>query len=129
MRRVFTGLAILLLVIVVAQFYFAASGAFAAGPGDESFRAHDALGWVIFFLPVVMAVVAALARLPWRLVGMAALVAGLTSLQVLIAVVARGVGDGTTAGQLIFGLHAVSGLAILAVAVLIVWRARASAPR
>ena len=127
MRRAFAGLAILLLLIVVAQFFFAASGAFSTAPQDESFRPHHALGYVIFLLPVLMAVVAALARMPGRFIGMPALVAGLTSVQVLIAVLAEDAGDSTTAGQLIFGLHAVNGLVILAVAGMIVRQARALA--
>lgn len=125
MRKAFACLAILLMLIVVAQFFFAASGAFSTAPKDESFRAHYALGYVIFLLPVVMTIVAALARMPGRLIGMTALVAGLTVVQVLIAVLAKAVGDTTTAGQLVFGLHAVNGLVILAVAWMIVRQARA----
>ena len=129
LRRVFAGLAILLMLVVLAQFYFAATGAFSTAPKDEAFRPHLALGWVVFFLPVVMAIVAALARMPGRLIGMAALVAGLASVQVLIAAVANGLDDtggtSTTAGQLVFGLHAINGLVIAAVVGMIVRRARA----
>jgi chromate transport protein ChrA len=59
---------------------------------------------------------------------MAALVAGLTVVQVVIAVLAGAfgdTGDSTTVGQLVFGLHAVNGLVILAVVGMIVRRARA----
>ncbi|PWU59337.1 hypothetical protein DLE60_17085 [Micromonospora globispora] len=125
MRKAFAALATLLLLIVIAQFFFAATGAFSTAPNDESFRMHHALGYVIFLVPVVMVVVAALARMPGRLIGMAALVSGLTAVQVLIAVVARAFGESTTAGQLVFGLHAVNGLAMLAVAGMIVRQARA----
>jgi hypothetical protein len=52
-------------------------------------------------------------------------IAGLTSAQVLIAEVARGLGEDTAAGRLVFGLHAVNGLVILAVAGAIVRQARA----
>jgi hypothetical protein len=85
------------------------------------------LGYVIFLLPLLMAIVAASARMPGRLIGMAVLVAGLTSVQVLIAKLAMAIsdsGDGPT-GAIIFGLHAVSGLAIPAVAWLILRRALA----
>ena len=122
MRKAFAGLAILLMLVVVAQFFLAASGAFSTAPKDESFRPHRALGYVIFLLPVVMTIVAALARMPGRLIGMAALVAGLTVVQVVIAVLARAfgdTGDSTTVGQLIFGLHAVNGLVIVAVGALV----------
>jgi O-antigen ligase len=127
MRKIFAGLAILLMLVVVAQFYLAASGAFSTAPNDESFRPHRVLGYVIFFLPVLMTIVGALARLPGRLVGMAGLVAGLTVVQMVIAQVAKAFGDtddSTTAGQLVFGLHAVNGLAILAVVGMIVRQAR-----
>jgi hypothetical protein len=122
-RKTFAGLAALLLLVVVAQFYFAATGAFNPAPKDEAFRAHLALGWVVFFLPVVMTIVGALARMPGRLIGFAALVAGLASVQVLIAALARAAGDDSTAGQLIFGLHAVNGLLILAVSGLLLRQA------
>ena len=128
MRKAFAGLAILLMLVVVAQFFLAASGAFSTAPNDESFRPHRALGYVIFLLPVVMTIVAALARMPGRLIGMTALVAGLTVVQVVIAVLARAfgdTGDSATVGQLIFGLHAVNGLVILAVVGMIVRQARA----
>jgi Family of unknown function (DUF6220) len=125
MRKAFAGLAILLMLAVVAQFFLAASGAFSTAPKDESFRPHLALGSVIFFLPVVMTVVAALARMRKLLVGLSALVAGLTAVQVLIAVIAEAFGDSTTVGQLIFGLHAVNGLVIMAVVATIVRQTRA----
>ncbi|NES16907.1 MULTISPECIES: DUF6220 domain-containing protein [Micromonospora] len=129
MRKLFAGLAALLMLAVVAQFYFAASGAFSTAPNDEAFRPHRALGYVIFLLPVLMVIVAALARMPGRLFGMTGLVAGLTVVQVVIAVLARAFNDtgdtSTTAGQLIFGLHAVNGLAILAVTGNVVRQARA----
>ena len=129
MRRVFALLATLLVLVVVAQFFLAASGAFDTAPNDESFRPHRALGYVIFLLPVVMTIVAALARMPGRLIGMTALIAGLTVVQVVIAVLAKAFNDtgdtSTTAGQLIFGLHAVNGLIILALAGTVAYRARA----
>lgn len=118
MRKAFAGLATLLLLIVVAEFYFAARGAVSPGPHADSYRPHHALGYVIFLMPLLMAVVAALARMPKRLIGLALLVAGLTSVQVLIAKLAAALND--TAGPLVFGLHAVSGLAIPAVAWVVV---------
>ena len=116
MRKAFSALAILLLLILVAQFFFAASGAFGAAADDRSYRPHHALGYVIFLVPVAMVVVAALARLPGRLIGLTALVPALTAVQVVIAEVAKALGDGSTAGQLVFGLHALNGVAMLAVA-------------
>ncbi|MDG4825604.1 DUF6220 domain-containing protein [Asanoa sp. WMMD1127] len=114
MRKAFVGLSALLVLVVVAQFYFAATGAF-----GSDFAAHLALGWAVFFLPVVLVLVAAAGRLPGRLIGLPALVAGLAALQVGIAAVADALGDDSTAGVLVFGLHAVNGLAILGVSVAI----------
>ncbi|GIJ10297.1 DUF6220 domain-containing protein [Micromonospora andamanensis] len=122
MRRVFAGLAILLLLIVLAEFYFSAAGAASSAPRAEAYRPHHALGYVIFFVPVVMIVVAVLARMPLRFVGLPALIAGLTAVQVLITEVTKGLGD--TFGSVIFGLHAVNGVVILAVAAVIVGSAR-----
>jgi hypothetical protein len=127
LRKVFAGLAVLLMLALVAQFYLAASGAFDTAPNEESFRPHRALGYVIFLLPVLMAIVAAVARMPGRLIGMAGLVAGLVIVQVVIAQVAEAFGDtdaSTTAGQIVFGLHAVNGLIILGVAGRILRQAR-----
>lgn len=127
MRKAFAALATLLVLVVVAQFYFAASGAFSTAPNDESFRPHRALGYVIFLLPVLMTIVAALARMPGRLIGMAGLVAGLTAVQVVIAELAKAFGDSgdsTTPGPLVFGLHAVNGLFIMAVAGTVARQAR-----
>lgn len=125
MRKVFAGLAILLAAVVVAQFFFAASGAFGIETDDGAYRPHHALGYVIFILAVVVAVGAALARVPGRLIALPAIVAGLTGLQVLIAELAKSSGD--TAGQVIFGFHAVNGLAILAAAGITARRAYALA--
>jgi hypothetical protein len=60
---------------------------------------------------------------------MTALIAGLTAVQVVIALLAKAFNDTgdttTTAGQLVFGLHAVNGLMILAVAGTVARQARA----
>jgi hypothetical protein len=129
LRRVFAGLASLLVLVVVAQFFFAASGAFDTASNDESFRPHRALGYVIFLFAVVLTIVAALARMPGRLIGMAARVAGLTVLQVVIAELAKAFNDtgstSTTAGKLVFGLHAVNGLIIMSLAWTLARQARA----
>jgi hypothetical protein len=128
-RKVFAVLAALLVLAVVAQFFLAASGAFDPAPKDESFQPHRALGYGILLFAVLLTIVAALARMPGRLIGMTGLVAGLTLVQSLIRTVADAFGDagdtGTTAGQFIFGLHAVNGLAIMALAGYIARQARA----
>jgi heme A synthase len=114
------------MLAVVAQFFLAASGAFDTAPNDESFQTHRTLGAGIVLLAVLVTIVAAIARMPGRLIGMSGLVAGLAVVQVVIRAIATafdGTGGSTTAGELVFGLHAVNGLAILAVAGMIVRQA------
>jgi hypothetical protein len=127
-KRVFALLAAVLVLAVVAQFYLAASAAFDTAPNDESFRPHRALGYGIVVLAVLLTVVAALARMPGRLTGMTGLIAALGVGQGLIRAVAAALDDtggtSTTAGTLVFGLHAVNGLAMLAVAGTVARRAR-----
>jgi hypothetical protein len=129
LRRVFALLTTLQVLVVVAQFFLAASGAFDTAPIDESFQPHRALGYGIILFAIVLTIVAALARMPGRLIGMTGLVAGLGVVQSLIRRTAdalNGTADtSTTAGKLIFGLHAVNGLIILTVAVTVARRARA----
>ena len=48
-------------------------------PKDESFQTHRTLGYVIILFAVLLMVVAPLARVPGRLIGMTGLVAGLGS--------------------------------------------------
>ncbi len=124
MRKAFTGLAILLLLAIVAQFFLAASGAFDTAPNDESFQPHRVLGYGVLLLAVLLTIVAAVARVPGRLIGMAGLVAGLTVLQSLIRAIAGAFGETTAAGALVFGLHAVNALVIIAVTMRIVRKAR-----
>lgn len=113
MRKVYAGLAMLLMLVVAVQFFLAASGAFNPAPKDEAFGAHRALGYGIVLLAILTTVGAALARAPGRLIGITGLVAVLTIVQPVIRGIARAVGESATAGQLIFGLHAVTGLAIM----------------
>lgn len=127
MRRFFAGLAILQVLAVVAQFFLAAGGAFATASNDESFQTHRMLGAGIVLLAVLVTVVAAVARMPGRLIGMSGLVAGLAVVQAVIRMIAAAfddAGGSTTVGELVFGLHAVGGLAIVAVAMRIVRQAR-----
>jgi hypothetical protein len=128
LRRVFAVLATVQVLVVVAQFFLAASGAFDTAPKDESFQPHRALGYGIVLFAVVLTIVGALARMPGRLIGLTGLVAGLGVGQALIRTIAGALNDtggtSTTAGTLVFGLHAVNGLAIMAVAGTVARRAR-----
>ena len=126
MRKIFGALAALLMLAVIVQFFLAGSGAFDSAPKDESFQPHRALGYGILLFAVVLTLIAALARMPGRLIGMTGLVAGLVVVQAVISAVAGAVGDtgDSTVGDLIFGLHAVNGLIILAVVGMILRQAR-----
>ena len=128
MRRVYALLAALLVLLVVAQFFLAASGAFNTAPNDESFQAHRALGYGLVLLAIVVTIVGALARMPGRLIGMTGLIAGLGVGQGLIRALAAALNDSgdtsTTAGTLVFGLHAVNALFILSLAGTVARRAR-----
>jgi heme A synthase len=129
MRKVFAGLAFLLPPVIVVQFYLAASAAFDTAPKDESFQMHRALGYGIVLLAVVLTIVAALARVPAPVVGLTGLMVGLGVLQAVIRVVAAAFDDtgdtSTTAGRLVFGLHAVNGLIMFGLAETVARRARA----
>jgi cytochrome b561 len=124
MKKVFSGLAVLLLLAVIAQFYLAASGAFDTAPTEEAFQPHRVLGNAILVLAVVVTVVAAVARMRGRLIGLAGLVAGLVLVQSLIREVAKSFGDGSSTGHFVFGLHALNGLVIVGLIGLIVRQSR-----
>ena len=118
MRKVFVALATLLMLAVAAQFFLAAMAAFDTAPKEESFEPHRALGYGILVFALVLTVLAAAARFPGRLIGMAGLLAGLVVLQAVIAGIAgaletSGAGMG---GPVVFGLHAINALAIVGVA-------------
>jgi hypothetical protein len=133
MRKLYAGLCALLLIAVIAQFYFAAVGAFAKPQRDDSFALHDLTGMMI--IPVVSllaTIAAAVARAPGRQVGLTLAPLGLVVVQVLIVTLGRAFGaeggDTTTPlGLAILGLHAVNGLFILGVASIVLRRARAFA--
>jgi hypothetical protein len=124
MKKVFTGMAALLVAAVITQFYLAASGAFNEAPIEESFQPHRMLGYAILVLAILVTIVGAVSRMPGRLIGMAGLVAGLVILQILIREISKAFGDGSTVGHLIFGLHAINGLLIMGVSEEVVRRSR-----
>lgn len=133
MRKVVVALATLLMVAVVVQFFLAGSGAFDTAAKDEAFQPHRLLGYGILLFAVLLTLIAAVARMPGRLVGMTGLAAGLALLQPVIRIIAGALGAGdssTLAGELVFGLHAVSGLIIFGVVEAVLRRARefAAAP-
>lgn len=117
MRKVYVGLAVVLVLAVVAQFYFAGVGAFDTGPKDDAFSVHRMLGYMIFLVALLATIAAALARMPGRIIGLTGLVTGLVLLQSVIAQLSKAFDDAgdtsTTAGTVVFGLHALNALAIL----------------
>lgn len=121
MRRVFFGLAVLLLAAAVAQFFFAGYGSFAKPRTEHTYDIHRIIGMMVIpVLSILMAIFAALAKGGGRLIGLSLLPLGLVVLQIVIAAIARAVAGDTgttnTASLIIFGLHALNGLAIGGVA-------------
>lgn len=128
MRRVFQIVSVLLLVDVVVQFYFAAFGVFTAPANDSQFVLHQMNGrFVLPLLCLLVIVAAAAARAPGRLIGFSAIPLGLYVMQIVLFILSGLTGSSpektNVAGQVILGLHAVNGLALLGVAILLVHRA------
>lgn len=130
MRRVYVVLALLMFIATLVQFYLAAVGAFDRPRDDESFFLHRMTGMMIIpIISVLATIVAAIVRAPGKQIALTILPVGLVLFQMLIRAIA-GIFDGsndetTAAGLVIFGLHAINGLAIMAVARMILVGARA----
>ena len=120
MQKVYFGLTALLQLAVVLQFYFAAVGAFSKPQSDSSYGLHSLNGMMIIpLLSILATIAAAIARVPGRAIGLAIAPLGLVVVQVLIIVIGKAFSDGddtTPAALVIYGLHAINGLAIMAVA-------------
>lgn len=130
MRRIYLVLAVLLFVATLVQFYLAAVGAFDRPRDDESFVLHRMTGMMIIpALSVLATIVAAIVRAPGKLIALTILPVGLVLVQMLIRAIAGifdGNNDETSAVELvIFGLHAINGLVIMAVARTIIVGAKA----
>src|SRR4051794_34531998 len=88
MRTAYRLLAILTTLVIIVQFFLAGLGAFHVIRTGETnnFEAHEKLGYVIAALSIVLLIVAALARLGGRAVGMVAFLFILAGpVQVLLA--------------------------------------------
>ncbi|MFC0532466.1 DUF6220 domain-containing protein [Phytohabitans kaempferiae] len=133
MRRVFVVLAGLLFLAILAQFYFAAVGAFDRPRDDDSFALHSITGMVLIpLLSILTTLAAALARAPGRLIGLTLAPLGLLVVQVLIIVVGNVISGGADeetglAGLVVFGLHAVNALVMMGAAAAVLRQARAFA--
>src|SRR5262249_26833043 len=101
-------------------FYFAAVGAFTKPQTDSSYGLHSIDGMMVIpLLSILATIAAAVARAPGRLIGLSIAPLGLVVVQVLIIAAGKAFSDGdntTPTAVVIYGLHAVNGLAILAVA-------------
>lgn len=128
MRKVYVVIAGLMLAAVVAQFYFAAVGAFDTPQEDGSFSLHTMNGTSIVLLSLLATIAAAVSRAPGRLIGLTILPLGLTIVQVLIVLLGGllddPAGNTTPASLAILGLHAVNGLAIMGVTGIVFRQAR-----
>lgn len=123
MRKVYCGLAGLMLAAVVAQFSFAAVGAFTKPGGDDAYILHSVTGMMVIpVLSVLATVVAALARAPGRMIGLTILPFGLVLVQMLIIGVGSALSDSdagdrtTPAALVVLSLHGINGLVIMGVA-------------
>lgn len=130
MRKVFVATSTLVVLGLVLQFYFAAIGVFS--DEEDSFSIHGLNGRIV--LPVLILLniaAAAAARAGRRTVWLAVLDLGLLIGQTLLFIIVGAVTDSTpppdghitTAGTILLGFHAVNGLAILGVALVIARRA------
>ncbi|WP_156925870.1 DUF6220 domain-containing protein [Glycomyces arizonensis] len=100
-------------ILIGIQFFLAGYGAMGTGDTRDAFALHIMNGYLIGTVSLLAILFAALSRAGGKLVGMTAGVVGLVALQSVIAAVSVG---GTTAGQLVFGLHAINALMILGLA-------------
>jgi hypothetical protein len=129
MRKVYVTLTGLLVVSVVVQFYFAAFGVFTSPENDSQFILHTTNGRFILPLLCLLSIgAAALAKAPGRLIGFTAIPFGLLVMQTVLFLIAGLLGSSpektNLVGQIILGLHAVNGLAILGVSIMLFVRAR-----
>jgi len=129
MRKVYLVLTGLLLLSVVIQFYFAAFGVFTAPENDSQYILHLMNGRMVLPLLCLLCIAAAaIARAPGRLIGFTAIPLGLLVMQIVLFIIAGLAGASpektNLAGQLILGLHAINGLCILGVSIMLFIRAR-----
>ncbi|GIE99464.1 DUF6220 domain-containing protein [Paractinoplanes rishiriensis] len=122
MRKAFSIVSGVLIVAFAFQFVFAAVGAFTKPADDGAYALHSITGMaVIPILTLLTVLLAALAKAPGRVIGLAALPFGLVVLQALLAGLAKGFtdesGSSTVVGLVVGGLHAVNGIVAVHVAV------------
>ncbi|HEY3001878.1 MAG TPA: DUF6220 domain-containing protein [Kribbellaceae bacterium] len=120
MRKAFVVTSALVLVAVLAQFYFAGVGAFTRPATTDAWTAHRAGAVAIMALALLNTAVAALARAGGRIVALAALPVGLVLVQYVLIAVSGALGgsadERTGAPLYVAALHALNGLAVLGAA-------------
>lgn len=130
MRKVFSIISILAVLAVVLQFYFAGMGVFSV-PDDGLFAIHGTAGRialpVIFILSLVAAAIARAGKNTIWLTALAILLLALQTVLFIITGAIFNVGPESAevplAATLLVSLHALNGVAILAVTSIIARRA------
>lgn len=122
MRKALVVVSTLSLASFILQFAFAAVGAFTKPADDGAYHLHSLNGMaVIPALTLLTILLAALAKAPGRLIGLAILPLGLVLVQVLLAALATAFDDAagasTPLGLTIGGLHALNGIVAVHVVV------------
>jgi hypothetical protein len=122
MRKAFVIVSAALLASFALQFVFAAVGAFTKPAADGAYSLHSVNGTVVIpALTLLTTLLAALAKAPGKLIGLAILPLGLVVVQALLAVLVNAftdaAGASTPLGLTIAGLHAVNGIVAVHVVV------------
>lgn len=114
MSKIFIGAQYLLALAILTQIYLAG---FAASSFDNpvvAFETHRDFGHMIVGLALVVLLLAFVARVPRRLIGLSTLSVGLIVAQMLLGMTNENV---TTTSQVMIGIHAINALAIMGVIV------------
>ena len=124
MRKVFAVVAVLLALSAILQLYFAAVGVF-SNPDDDLFAIHGFNGqYVVRFLPLLLIIVGAIAKVGRRLILLCVWVIVGTLVQLLLFILTGAIfgiseesADVPLGASLLLGLHGLVGLTIIALAV------------
>ena len=124
MRKVFAIVAVLLAISAMLQLYFAAVGVF-SNPDDDLFAIHGFNGeYVVRFLPLLLIIVGAIAKVGRRLIWLCVWVIVGTLVQLLLFIltgaifgISEGSADVPLGASLLLGLHGLVGLAIIGLSV------------
>ncbi|WP_214104369.1 DUF6220 domain-containing protein [Acrocarpospora catenulata] len=136
MRKVFFGFATVMLISVLAQFYFATFGAFerpvpAPGAEDAAIMPHIINGTMVLpVLSLLTTIVAAVAKAGARLIWLSIAPLGLVIVQLFVVFEIAGLlgadeNKTTPASLYVLGFHALVGVALLGVTVHLFRKSRA----